>query len=156
MKKKVARDIMNRNILVVPQTWTVAELARFFLEKAITGAPVADEQGRLVGVVSLMDIARYESFSARKARSEEPHHYYLHGWEEAVDTDDMRTFHVEDYPDTTVQQIMTPMIFKVPADMAIAEVAQMMVMGRVHRLLVVEDEKPVGIITTMDLLKLLY
>ncbi|HHL73863.1 MAG TPA: CBS domain-containing protein [Bacteroidetes bacterium] len=156
MKKMTAQDIMNKNIIVVPQNWTITELARFFLEKAITGAPVADREGKLVGVVSLMDIARYESYSARKAKPEKTHHYYLHGWEDAMDSDDMRAFHVEDYPDTTVEQIMTPMIFKVPAEMAIPDVARMMVMGRIHRVLVVDEDKPVGIITTMDLLKLLY
>jgi len=49
MKNMTAKDIMNTEVLTVPIDWTVRELAQFFIDKAITGAPVTDDDGKLVG-----------------------------------------------------------------------------------------------------------
>ena len=48
---------MNPNVLVVQEDMTVEELARFLVESEISGAPVVDPEGRLVGVVSVTDLA---------------------------------------------------------------------------------------------------
>ena len=53
---KTARDIMIHPVLAVRENWTVRDLAAFFTEKSISGAPVLSPDGRLTGVVSLSDI----------------------------------------------------------------------------------------------------
>jgi predicted transcriptional regulator len=155
MATLLAKDIMNPEILAVPSDWTVAELASFFAEKAITGAPVVDEDGNLIGVVSTTDIFRQTFQSDKPIRANEPHDYYLHGWEDKLSPEDLSSFHVEEPPDITVREIMTPMIFKIDAKTPISNVAQTMLRGRIHRLLVVDGEQIVGIITTLDMLKLI-
>lgn len=62
---------------------------------------------------------------------------------------------MEDTNEATVREIMTPLVFKVEAGTPVPEIAETMVSGRIHRLFVVENEKIIGIITSMDLLKLL-
>jgi CBS domain-containing protein len=155
MKKLVAKDIMNPNVIVVPDDWPVQKLAEFLVERAITGAPVVDGDGKLMGVVSLMDIARYESEASQEIEEEKPHDYYLQSWEDKLSPDEIRTFHIQEPPDGSVRDIMTPMVFKVDVDTTVSEIAGMMVHGRIHRLLVVEKEDMVGIITALDLVKLL-
>ena len=57
MKQLVAADLMNRDVIAADPDMTVQELAAFLTDRQITGAPVIDSGGRLVGVVSETDIA---------------------------------------------------------------------------------------------------
>lgn len=54
-----ASDIMARNLLSISETATVRDAAAFLLSRQISSAPIINEAGRTVGVVSLKDIARY-------------------------------------------------------------------------------------------------
>jgi predicted transcriptional regulator len=155
MKYLTAKDVMNPHIISVPADWTIEELAQFLIDKAITGAPVVSESGKLVGVVSLTDIVRHDSLAEMELRANEPHDYYLHGWEDRLTPEDLSSFHVEEKPQVFVRDIMTPLIFKVNENTPIQEVADTMIGGRVHRLLVTRGEKIVGIVTTMDMLKVI-
>ena len=155
MKKLTAKDVMNPHIISVPGDWTIEELAQFFVDRAITGAPVADESGKLIGVVSTTDIARHDGLAETRLLADEPHDYYLHGWEGRLAAEELSSFHIEQPPQGTVREIMTPMVFKVDEHTPIAEIADTMITGRIHRLLVTHDHTIVGIVTTMDLLKVI-
>ncbi|MBP7589377.1 MAG: CBS domain-containing protein, partial [Thermoanaerobaculia bacterium] len=50
MRDLVAKDVMNSDLITVPADMTVAELAEFLVENEISGVPVEDAEGRLVGV----------------------------------------------------------------------------------------------------------
>ena len=54
----------------------------------------------------------------------------------------------------TVRDVMTPAIHQVPVTASVAEVARIMVEQHIHRLVVTQGKEPVGIITSMDLLKM--
>jgi predicted transcriptional regulator len=155
MQYRTAKDIMNSNVISVPADWTIEELSQFLIDKAITGAPVKNEDDKLIGVVSLTDIVRHDSLAEIDLRADEPHDYYMHGWEDRLSPEDLTSFHVEEKPQATVRDIMTPMLFKVSENTSLQEVADAMIGGRVHRLLVTHNEKIVGIITTMDMLKVI-
>ena len=64
MRPIVARDLMTTDVLTVSQEMTVSELARFLSDNEITGAPVENGGGKVVGVVSVVDIARTDSEQA--------------------------------------------------------------------------------------------
>ena len=49
------KDVMNPDIMTVADDMTTEELARYLTEHEISGAPVVDGQGHLIGVVSLTD-----------------------------------------------------------------------------------------------------
>jgi CBS domain-containing protein len=53
-----ASDVMVKEVLTVPETMLLKEVARLFGEQKITGAPVINAQGELVGVISETDIIR--------------------------------------------------------------------------------------------------
>ena len=155
MNYMTAKDVMNPSVKTVPASWSIEELSQFLIDKTITGAPVVEGDGRLVGVVSLTDIVKYDSLAELSLRADEPHDYYLHGWESQLSPDDLSSFHVEEKPQVTVRDIMTPFLFKVHEDTPIREVADTMISGRIHRLLVTRGDNLVGIVTTMDMLQVI-
>lgn len=57
MRPITARDLMNPEVLTVETSMLVRDLAAFLVDNEISGAPVEDAEGRLVGVVSLVDLA---------------------------------------------------------------------------------------------------
>jgi predicted transcriptional regulator len=155
MKYTTAKDVMNTHFISVPADWSVEEVSQFLVDKAITGAPVTDEEGKFIGVVSLTDIVRYDSLAEMDMRADEPHDYYLHGWEDRLAPEEITSFHIAEKPHAFVRDIMTPMIFKVDESTPIQEVAETMIGGRIHRLMVTRQNRIVGIITTTDLLKVI-
>ena len=197
MRPITAADLMNPKVLAVREDMTLRELAAYLIHHQITGAPVEDGGGRLVGVVSTVDIA--ESMLAGPAGAgagadshagpgaagaapgvaggevdgEGPERQGRPGeageraemedtevteeteeTEEADETDDADEPYLPE-EDVLVRDIMTPAIDSVPEDATVSEVASRMLDSHVHRLLVTRDGRPVGIITTSDLLGLL-
>ena len=55
----LAHEIMTPTIKAVPHNWTMDRLARFLTDNEITGSPVTDDQGDIVGIVTLKDITEF-------------------------------------------------------------------------------------------------
>ena len=151
MRPITAADLMNPKVLAVREDMTLRELAAYLIHNQITGAPVEDGGGRLVGVVSTVDIAE-AMLAGPGGEPEEPEE--LGEPEELADADEADEPYLPE-DDVLVRDIMTPAIDSVPEDATVSEVASRMLDSHVHRLLVTRDGRPVGIITTSDLLGLL-
>jgi CBS domain-containing protein len=154
MRPITAADLMNPEVLTVPEDMTVQELARYLTDNEITGAPVEDVNGKLIGVVSVVDIASVASDTGDVRTERSNPDFYVRGWEDQLTPEEMRDFRV-DNEDLQVGEIMTPTIFSVGEDATVAEVASVMLRGHLHRLLVTRDERPIGIVSSSDLLGLL-
>lgn len=153
--KPTAKDIMSPDPLVVRDDMTAAEVVELFREYEISGAPVHDRDGKLVGVISLADIARAgssEDMGIAFDRSNPS--YYLRDWEEEYNPEDFHRLHIEG-EGPRVRDVMTPSLFTVTEDASAADVAQTMVTSHIHRVLVTRGEEVVGIISSLDLLELL-
>ncbi len=150
MKNLTAKDVMNTRIVSVSATWKIDKLAQFFIDQSISGAPVKDKNGKLVGVVSVTDIVRAKS----ELSIDSPDDYYLYSWENRLTKDDLTSFHLGER-NLMVQDIMTPLLFHVDEDASIQEVADFMVKNRIHRVFVTRDERIAGIVTTIDMLKVI-
>jgi CBS domain-containing protein len=153
MSTPTARDLMTDRVYAARADWSLQRLASFFTEHAISGAPVVSEYGSAIGVVSLTDIARHDS-KAASASEERPPAYFLgdaelHEEEPSLDP-------LQDRPQASVRDIMMPAVFTIEADAPIQEVADRMVRGRLHRLLVVRPGTKrdiVGIVSAIDVLE---
>jgi predicted transcriptional regulator len=150
-KTRNVRDLMSPDIMTVADEMTTDELAQYLTEREISGAPVVDSQGHLIGVVSMTDIGRSVAESSDLMSSRGPNFYR----DEAADLtlEDLRQRHFEERA-VTVRDVMTPVIHQVPVTASVAEVARIMVAQHIHRLVVTQGKDPVGIITSMDLLKM--
>ena len=154
MPELIVADVMNTQVLAVRPEMSVHELATFLTENQITGAPVLDQHGHLMGVVSETDIAEYERERADFVCDRSDPEFDLRGWEDKANPDEIRGLHVEG-GDLAVRDIMTPAAYTIPHDTPVSRVAQTMVAGRIHRLLVTRQGRLAGIVTSLDLLKLL-
>ena len=146
------KDLMNPDIMTVADDLTTEELARYLIEREISGAPVVDSQGHLIGVVSMTDIGRNMAEPPDDISSQDSNF----SRDDAVDVtlEDLGQRYVEQRA-VTVRDVMTPAIHQVPVTASLAEAARIMVEQHIHRLVVTQGKEPVGIITSMDLLKML-
>lgn len=152
MKTLKAKDIMNKHVITVQASWSVEHLAEFLVEHGISGAPVMAGEDKVVGVVSLTDIARYSALPVQE-NQEEAHEYYLRGLENQYSQVDLASLHIQEHSMVKVIDIMNPAIFSVEENTDVADIAEIMVRGRIHRVMVTKKEKVVGIITALDILK---
>ncbi len=111
---------MSETVVTVREDLTLQQVAEVLAENGISGAPVEDDEGTLLGVVSVTDVNRSLS-----------------------------------EPRLAVRQIMTPIADTVSEETAVPEIARIMVASDYHRMVVTRREKPVGIVSSMDLLKLI-
>jgi CBS domain-containing protein len=114
---------------------------------------VADAEGRLVGVVSLVDIAAVASGEKHRL-SRDGSAFFVDDWGDGFDEEDVEELSL-DQEGLRVADIMNPKIYSVTEDATVSEIASMMLKGHIHRLLVTREDRAVGILTTSDLLGLL-
>lgn len=148
-----ARDVMSPNPLSVREEASVREAVVFLTDRKISAAPVINDAGRPVGVVSEADILRYDREHVEHMHAVPD--YYLHSEHMLPSGERLPDdFQIEVNDNTTVGDIMTPIIYSVTPDMSIEIVVNELVTKRIHRLFVVDsDGSLIGVITTLDLLK---
>ncbi len=155
---RTVSDIMQRNVASVRPDATLRELTRFLSDRDISGAPVVTEDGALVGVVSATDIIR-------KAADDSTLDLVEHSGLPDVE----HSYHLPDEPDLmvldwsrvdastrdvmTVADIMTDVSFGVSPSTSVKELAEFLSRGRIHRAVVLDGQRLVGIVTTMDVLR---
>jgi len=151
----VARDLMTHPVLTIRDDRTLGELAAFLSENGITGAPVVDAKGALVGVVTVTDLAELQPGEEHPAPVDRLRSiFFQEGWAGRMNPDDLRGLSIRD-AGLLVRDIMTPAVYAIPGSTPIERVAKTMIAGRIHRLLVTEKGRVAGIVTTLDLLRLL-
>jgi len=147
--------VMQREVLAVEADWSLEKLAGFLVDNSISGAPVTDQDGELIGVVSLTDIVRQNSLPDSGVESGTAHDVYLYDLQRHLSQDELRVFHSSYESPVLVRDIMTPMIFKVNEEASVQEVADTMLRGRIHRVFVTRGNKLTGIVTALDMLQVI-
>jgi len=145
----VARDIMSRDVISVPASLDLRDLARMFLEKGITGAPVVDDDGNLAGVISQTDLIYYNM-----CRDDElilDSHFYQSTRVEGQHIP--RGFQIEDCNTGCVADVMTPVVHSVTERASVESVARLMTRQHIHRVIVRKGMKVSGIISALDILR---
>ena len=147
-----ARDLMNDDVKTVSETLSIRELSQLLQGWAVSGAPVVDEGGRPVGVVSVTDIAHAGDSDSVIVTDRSDPDFFVRSWDERFNPEDLRKLHLED-EGLLVCDIMTPNLCDVAADAPISEVVESMLSAHVHRILVTDNDQVVGIISTFDVLE---
>jgi CBS domain-containing protein len=146
-----AIDIMNSNVVTVSHDTSARDVIRVLTEHQITGAPVVDDDGALVGVVSLADCVqeteRGEAVSGRGLC------FHRDLWWD-LERDEQKSVMVLD-ESLKASDLMTPDPFTVSEMAPVHEVVDLMIEKRIHRVVVVLNETISGIITTVDMMKAL-
>lgn len=162
------RDIMKTELIFARAGTSVDALIQLLDEEGISGVPVLDSAGRVRGVVSRTDVIRAaaratelpgaDEFWSRvgsPASGDEEDSAWFLAPESAVLMVPADSFPTLGLDDITVDEIMTPVAFSVDPDMLVWELADFLVRGKIHRALVQEDDKLVGIVTAFDVLRVM-
>jgi CBS domain-containing protein len=137
------RDVMTSEVVSVVPAMRLKDLARLLLDRRISGAPVVDEAGDIVGVISETDLLAKEVGRPLSRRTPLD---WIFG--ERPNPSEQRRREA-----TTVEQAMSAPAMTVEADRPLREAAAIMVDRAVNRLPVIEKGRLVGIITRADLVR---
>ena len=133
-------DVMTRTVVTVAPQTSLKDVAALLSEHGISGVPVCDTNGRLLGVVSEADIVRKE-----EGRPAERERFW---WLHAPDDESVAKIAAR-----TAGEAMTSPAITIEPGRPVSEVARLMVERRVNRLPVVAGEELVGIVTRADLVR---
>ncbi len=139
-------DIMTREIVSVPTHTRVGQVARVFREHQLSGLPVVDEDGELVGIITELDMVK------RHARPQMPAFLPLLGAYLPLGTKEYKES-LRRITGVVAEDIMTTPVNTISPDASIEDAATVMVSNRSNPLPVVDDDgHMVGIISRTDIL----
>lgn len=142
---KVA-DIMTTPVLSVGPSTSIGDAARLMLAHHISGLPVVDANGALVGVVTEGDFLERSEIGTEKRQSSWLNFFLSAG--KAADN------YVHSHG-RRVEDVMTRDVLTTPSSAALETVVEAMGRRHIKRLPVVDGGKLVGIVSRSDLLKAL-
>ncbi|MBS0261618.1 MAG: CBS domain-containing protein [Planctomycetes bacterium] len=151
LRAATAGDLMTANPVSIRHDATISDAAAFLIEHEISAAPVVDDAGRAVGVISHTDVVRHDS----KAAHWDPHDAeYYRAFDRRCPPAMREAVYARKTEVVRVSEVMTPTVLEVStSDSAVAVVAQLLAL-KVHRLFVVDATGTlVGVISTLDVLR---
>ncbi len=144
-----AKDIMTIDVIYAVEDMTVQELSQLLSEHRITGAPVLDAAGALVGVVSASDILLHDEVFGDEPVQGSDYHRQIEERGDAL----WEGLAPEEVGDRRVGDIMSRGAITAQQDTPIAELAGLMYSHRIHRVIILNGDRLAGIVSTMDILK---
>ena len=136
-------DVMTRDVVSVTPETPLKDVAAVLVERGVSGLPVCDADGAVVGVLSEADLLVKQGGSPERSGG-------LFAWlVETASAPDLAKLRAH-----TAGEAMTTPAVTVRAGSAVSEAARTMVSLGVNRLPVVEDGRLVGIVTRADLVRL--
>jgi CBS domain-containing protein len=140
------KDVMTTAVVTAQPETTFKEAAELLLDHGVSGLPIVDGDGRLLGLVTEADLMSKEAFGFREARPLGAIVDLLAGNRRWVDK----------AAGLTAGEVMTTDVVTAGPREDIAVAARRMLHWGVKRLPVVEDGRVVGIVSRPDLLRLFH
>ncbi len=144
------RDLMTKHVVSLNPEMNLEEAWTLFSKFKISGAPVVAQDGSLVGILSQTDLAREAFMRHFKGFKEDLEHRmdsYFMSLEDSQLPDFFKKVKIEDVMD---QDVLTASVSE-----SVAVVAQKMRQNHVHRIVILDQGKVVGIVSALDLLSLI-
>ncbi len=147
LKTLQVADVMNKELVQVSVNQSMTEAADILSRHNISTAPVIDEQGRCVGILSATDFLRRQSnlgHSHEQSLTSATH--------QLVDSPGEQPLHISPVAEDMVNSHMTRAVQSVGPDVSLLKAAHIMNAEHIHRLPVLDaDGRAVGIVSTMDI-----
>jgi CBS domain-containing protein len=135
--RRTVADVLRREVVTIAPTASVRDLAALLARHGVSGVPVVDAGGRLVGMVSSTDILwLLDRLGARSFSG-------------------MEVFSGPLLDETVVRDIMTPDVFGVNSTTTIGELLDFFIRTSVHRAVVADGGALSGIVSLTDVLGLM-
>jgi len=149
-----AIDVMTTNVITIDPNTSVQEVAQLLSERGISGAPVVDAAGRLVGIVSEGDLL-HRVETATERRPERLTGRRRSWWLDTIgSTQELARDYVKSHG-RTARDVMTRDVISVTDMTELADVAMLLETKRIKRVPVLRDGKLVGIVSRANLVRAL-
>ena len=139
-----AGDVMSGDVVTVRDDAPVLQVVRLMLQRGISGVPVVDAHGIVLGIVSEGDLLRRAELGTQKQRG---------SWREFfTGTATLAEDYVRTHG-TLARDIMTRNVICVQRETPLAEIADLMEENNIKRVPVLDGDKLVGIVSRKNLLR---
>lgn len=173
-------ELMTRDVVTVDPETSLREVASLLVTEHVSGVPVVAGT-EVVGVISATDILEFnasapgspterlvqrtgfgegaESLREDVEQGDEPPPAYFDEFWEDAGADVVERFEQLDSPEWNVldepvaSEVMSRALFSLPPETDVREAARRLLEAEVHRALVIEDDRLVGVVTTLDILR---
>lgn len=143
----LARAIMNKSVITIQEDATIEEVANVLTKNNISGAPVVNKEGKLVGMVTEGDLLHKET------NPRTPGYLNILGALIYIGGVEKYKNDLKKLASTKASEIMTTNVITVSGDAKVEQVAAMMVNHNIKRVPVIENDALVGIISRADIVK---
>jgi CBS domain-containing protein len=141
-----ASDVMTSSVVTTTEDTTVIDAAKLMISHRISGVPVVDRDGRLVGIVTEGDLLRRAETGTERHRA---------GWSEWFAPNSWLAAEYVRSHGKRVAEVMTREVVSVGELATLKEIADLMEKKRIKRVPVVNEGKIVGIVSRADVLRVL-
>lgn len=138
-----ASDIMTRRVITIGREASILEAVRLMLQNRISGLPVVDAEGRLVGVVTEGDFLRRVETKTERSRPR---------WLAFLTSPGALAQEYAHSHGRKVEEVMTPDPLTVPGEASLDQIVRLMEKHQVKRVPVVDGGRLIGIISRANLL----
>lgn len=152
----LARDVMQTDVLTLRPDDTVESAVGLLEEYHVSGAPVVDGFGKILGVLSSTDVARREHVKegsvsvGRRGGTDDDD-----GLDFEDEVLDSEGYSPELFASARVDEWMSHRLVSVGPQATLAEVCRLMVAESIHRVFVVQEDALCGVISTFDVVRLM-
>lgn len=141
-----AKDIMTKNVVTVKTTTTIVELAHILMKHQISGTPVIDDNGNLIGIVTESDLIN------KNSKLHIPTILRLFDAFIPLGISKLEQ-DLKKMAASTVGEIFTKEVITVDEEMSMEDVATIMTEKKIHLLPVLKEGKLAGIIGKKDIIR---
>jgi CBS domain-containing protein len=145
------REIMSSPAITVGPTTNIREVARTMRENIISGVPVVDDNGTLLGIITEMDLI------ARNAPVHEPRYIAVLSAIIPISIEEYRQYKEQLRQALAISAVdlMQDNVETISPDALIEEALEAMLNPEVIMLPVLEQEQVIGVVTRTDLVRLI-
>ncbi len=148
MAKLLAKNIMVKKVITIKKEASIEKLSELLLKNKISGVPVVDDDGKMVGIATEGDLI------IRDSDLHFPRYFKL--LDSIIYLESLNKFksNLKKYLGTKVEDVMTAKVRTVRENTPVSEVANIMIRNNVNRVPVLNRKGDlVGIITRADIVK---
>lgn len=144
---KTAGEVMTRSVITVKKETTIRELAELFTSRKISSAPVVNDQGDMIGIVTETDLVEQDK------SLHIPTVISLFDWVIYLESGKKFEKELKKMTGQTVGEIYSTEVLTVAPDAPVSAVADLMSSERINSVPVVEGRKVIGIIARIDMIR---